>query len=164
MTIDATTLDLFPFEIAIAIAFGFSVAVFGGVGGSAIGASSSDRVRRLSDSGTSTVSPGTSDRVRAPGGSREPGQQPSACNSACPPTSGPLQNHLPPHHPALSAWARLIARVYEVDPLRCRRCGGNMQLIAFITERVVIVRILDHLGELNKHSATHGADRRPSWP
>lgn len=45
------------------------------------------------------------------------------------------------------SWARLIARIYEVDPLRCRRCGRNMQIIAFITERAVIVRILDHLGE-----------------
>lgn len=49
--------------------------------------------------------------------------------------------------PGARAWARLIARIYEVDPLRCRRCGGSMQLIAFITERAVIVRILDHLGE-----------------
>jgi len=62
----------------------------------------------------------------------------------------------------LSAWVRLIARIYEVDPLNCRRCGGNMQLIAFITERAVIVRILDHIGEL-KPRATHGTDPRPSW-
>lgn len=46
-----------------------------------------------------------------------------------------------------SAWARLIARVYEVDPLRCPRCGATMRLIAFIVERAVIVRILDPLGE-----------------
>ncbi len=37
--------------------------------------------------------------------------------------------------------------MYEVDPLRCRRCGGGMQWIAFITERAVIVRVLDHIGE-----------------
>ncbi len=48
------------------------------------------------------------------------------------------------------SWARLIARIYEVDPLGCRRCGGSMQLIGFITERAVIVRILDHLGEPNR--------------
>lgn len=52
--------------------------------------------------------------------------------------------------PGARAWARLIARIYEVDPLRCRRCGGSMQLIAFITERRVIVRILDHIGELKR--------------
>jgi hypothetical protein len=26
---------------------------------------------------------------------------------------------------ALSAWAMLIKRVYEVDPLECRCCGGH---------------------------------------
>jgi len=30
--------------------------------------------------------------------------------------------------PGARAWARLIARTYEVDPLRCRRRGGSMQL------------------------------------
>ena len=64
--------------------------------------------------------------------------------------------------PGARSWARLIARIYEVDPLRCRRCGGSMQLIAFITERAVIVRILDHLGEL-KPRAPDGADPWPSW-
>ena len=49
--------------------------------------------------------------------------------------------------PGARSWARLIARIYEVDPLRCRRCGGPMQLIAFIAERVVIARILKHIGE-----------------
>ena len=45
--------------------------------------------------------------------------------------------------------ARLIARRYEVDPLRRRHCGGAMQLIASIVESAVIVRLrlLDHLGE-----------------
>lgn len=31
--------------------------------------------------------------------------------------------------------------------MRCRHCAGSMQLIALITERAVIARILDHLGE-----------------
>ncbi len=30
-------------------------------------------------------------------------------------------------------WARLIARVFEVDPLRCR-CGGTMRVVAFILD------------------------------
>jgi len=37
--------------------------------------------------------------------------------------------------PGARAWARLIARIYEVDPLRCRRCGGSMQMIAFESPR-----------------------------
>src|SRR5262249_32207678 len=43
-------------------------------------------------------------------------------------------------------WARLIAKVYEVDPLRCTRCGGKMAIVAFVTDQLAIRRILDHLG------------------
>jgi hypothetical protein len=40
-------------------------------------------------------------------------------------------------------WARLIAKVFEVDPLRCR-CGGTMRVVAFILDPVVIRKILQH--------------------
>jgi hypothetical protein len=42
--------------------------------------------------------------------------------------------------------ARLIAKVYQVDPLVCTRCGQKMQPIAFLTDQLSIRRILDHLG------------------
>jgi hypothetical protein len=41
----------------------------------------------------------------------------------------------------------LLARIYEVFPLLCPRCGEAMALIGFITERGSIQRILEHLGE-----------------
>jgi hypothetical protein len=44
-------------------------------------------------------------------------------------------------------WAVLLARIYEVLPLICPRCGGEMQLIAFVTEPASVKRILTHLGE-----------------
>jgi hypothetical protein len=40
----------------------------------------------------------------------------------------------------------LIARIYEVFPLLCPICGGQMRLIAFITHSVDIHLILDHIG------------------
>jgi hypothetical protein len=40
----------------------------------------------------------------------------------------------------------LIARIYEVFPLLCPMCGGQMRLIAFITEGTQIRKILDHIG------------------
>ena len=43
------------------------------------------------------------------------------------------------------SWARLIKRVYGVDPLRCSRCGSPMEIIAFITQDDEIERILRHL-------------------
>jgi len=43
-------------------------------------------------------------------------------------------------------WARLIQKIYEVDPLLCPKCGGTMRVIAFIEEQAVIEKILKHLG------------------
>jgi hypothetical protein len=53
---------------------------------------------------------------------------------------------VPPKRPAHYLWAVLIARIYEVFPLLCPMCGGQMRLIAFITHRADILQILDHIG------------------
>jgi hypothetical protein len=47
------------------------------------------------------------------------------------------------------SWARLIKRVYQTDPLKCK-CGGTLRVIAFITEHKVIRKILDHLDKRNR--------------
>ena len=44
-----------------------------------------------------------------------------------------------------SAWARLIRKVYEVDPLICPHCGGVMRFLAVIEEDLVIEKILRHI-------------------
>lgn len=31
-------------------------------------------------------------------------------------------------------WAKLIARIYEVNPLICTRCGKEIKIIAFVTQ------------------------------
>ena len=41
-------------------------------------------------------------------------------------------------------WAELLRQIFEVDPLRCPQCGAEMRIVAFITQRAVIDRILDH--------------------
>ena len=33
---------------------------------------------------------------------------------------------------SVSTWAMLIKRVYEVDPLECPHCSGEMKVISFI--------------------------------
>jgi hypothetical protein len=43
-------------------------------------------------------------------------------------------------------WARLIQKIYEVDPLVCAKCQGKMKIIAFIEDEEVIKKILKHLG------------------
>jgi hypothetical protein len=44
------------------------------------------------------------------------------------------------------SWARLIAKVYHADPLTCRKCGGPLQIVAYINDHFTIKTILDHLG------------------
>jgi hypothetical protein len=45
------------------------------------------------------------------------------------------------------AWALLLARIYDVFPLRCPKCVGAMRIIAFITDASTVREILAHLGE-----------------
>jgi hypothetical protein len=47
---------------------------------------------------------------------------------------------------AKAAWAKLIRKVYEVDPLLCQKCGAQMRVIALIEDPAVIERILSWLG------------------
>jgi len=37
-------------------------------------------------------------------------------------------------------------KIYEVDPLICPRCGGDMRIIAFIEDYKIVKKILDYLG------------------
>ncbi len=43
-------------------------------------------------------------------------------------------------------WARLIQKIYEVDPLICPKCQGAMRVIGSIDDPSVIRAILEHLG------------------
>ena len=48
-----------------------------------------------------------------------------------------------------SRWAALIKKVYEVDPLKCPKCGGQMRIISFIEKKDqadIIEKILKHCG------------------
>jgi len=44
------------------------------------------------------------------------------------------------------SWARLIQKIYQVDPLVCPKCQGIMRIISFIEAQQVIRDILTHLG------------------
>ena len=43
-------------------------------------------------------------------------------------------------------WARLIQKVYEIDPLICPKCEGKMRVISVIEDQAIIKKILQHLG------------------
>jgi len=44
------------------------------------------------------------------------------------------------------SWARLIQKIYEVDPLIYPRCGGKMRIITFIEDYKIVKKILDYPG------------------
>jgi len=48
------------------------------------------------------------------------------------------------------AWARLLAKIYEIDPFVCSRCGSEMKVIAVIQDVVEIKRILKHLKKVGR--------------
>ena len=43
-------------------------------------------------------------------------------------------------------WAALIKKTYELDPLRCPKCGGEMKIVAFIQEPRGVSQIMKNLG------------------
>ena len=44
-----------------------------------------------------------------------------------------------------ASWARLLRKVFEVEPLSCPSCGAEMRVISVITEPAVVDRIRRHL-------------------
>jgi hypothetical protein len=79
---------------------------------------------------------------------------------AIPPTPEPAP---PKRSKAHYLWAVLIARIYEVFPLLCPLCGGQMRLIAFITEGMQIRKILDHIGVDSEPPHISPARGPPLW-
>ncbi|MEZ4754334.1 MAG: hypothetical protein R3A13_08510 [Bdellovibrionota bacterium] len=45
-----------------------------------------------------------------------------------------------------SSWATLIKRVYELDPLECPQCKGQMRIVAFMQDPVEIKKIMNSHG------------------
>ncbi len=43
-------------------------------------------------------------------------------------------------------WARLIQKIYHVNPLLCPKCSGSMKIISMIDDSEIIKKILNHLG------------------
>ena len=46
--------------------------------------------------------------------------------------------------------ARLLAKVYEVDPMVCPKCGAEMKVIAIIEDPDELGRILRHLVKMGR--------------
>ena len=63
-------------------------------------------------------------------------------------TAAPNSAPAPSAKQARKRWAALIKLVYEIDPLSCPNCAGEMKVISFIerNQSAVIERILRHCG------------------
>ena len=68
-----------------------------------------------------------------------------------------------PKRPAHYLWAVLLARIYEVFPLLCPLCGGQMRIIAFITHSADIGHILEHIRAQTKPPRITPARGPPLW-
>jgi len=81
--------------------------------------------------------------------SSEDATEPRAMASPIPsPTLPPSPAAPEPARPPSAArfrWAQLLARLYEVLPLLCPACGGEMKILAFLTEPPTVEAILLHL-------------------
>lgn len=60
-------------------------------------------------------------------------------------------------------WAMLLARIYEVFPLTCPKCGGEMRIIAFIDDPTEVKKILTHMGEPATPPLLAPAHGPPLW-
>jgi hypothetical protein len=75
----------------------------------------------------------------------------------------PASEPAPPKRAAHYLWAVLIARVYEVFPLLCPICGGQMRIIAFITHSAYIRYIVNHIGVPSEPPHITPARGLPLW-
>ena len=110
--------------------------------------------------------------VTALAGAKDKAPLPSAMTEAAPapessatvPNAPDEEAEEPAHRKAARyVWALLLARIYEVLPLLCPKCGGDMRIIAFINEGLVIREILSHLGEPSSAPRLAPARGPPLW-
>lgn len=77
------------------------------------------------------------------------------------PAVAPAQQ--PQRSPARYLWALLLARIYELLPLRCLLCGSEMRVIAFVIDEPAIHSILGYLGEPTAPPKVASARGPPLW-
>ena len=58
------------------------------------------------------------------------------------------------------SWARLLRKIFEVDPLLCPQCGVEMRPVSVIEEAAVVDRILRHLWRVGGNDPWEGTSLR----
>ena len=62
--------------------------------------------------------------------------------------------------PRSRSWARLMRRIFEVDPLLCPQCQVEMQIVSVIQEFTVVDRLLAHLRKIGGNDPHEGTAQR----
>ena len=65
--------------------------------------------------------------------------------------------------PGRIGWAMLLARISEVFHRMCHRGGGEVEIIAFITEAPTVRAILTHIGEPTEAPPISPSRGPPAW-
>ena len=65
-----------------------------------------------------------------------------------------------PSSPRSRNWARLLRKIFEVDPMLCPQCGVRMLPVSVVQEVVVIDRILRHLWRVGGNDPWEGTTLR----
>ena len=89
-------------------------------------------------------------RLAPEGWKRDHQSQPSARIG---PPDEPQPELSVPARESRAAWARLINKVYEADPLNCPRCHTHLKDIAEITDPAHVLKILRHLIRITMRNA-----------
>ena len=66
----------------------------------------------------------------------------------------------PPSTPRNRNWARLLRKIFEVDPMLCPQCGVKMLPVSVVQEVEVIDRILRHLWQVGGNDPWEGTTLR----
>ena len=99
----------------------------------------------------------------ATGGAAQSAAQPGHSGATASEPAAAPESPAPPKRAAHYLWTVLIARIYEVFPLVCPICGGQMRIIAFITHSADIRHILDHIGADSQPPHISPARGPPLW-
>ena len=59
------------------------------------------------------------------------------------------------------AWAACLRKIFEVDPVKCVKCGGEMKLVSVILDDRELDRILAHQGWPTEFPKTKGSRAPP---
>ena len=71
-----------------------------------------------------------------------------------------IETNSSPSTPRSRSWARLLRKIFEVDPLLCPQCNVEMRLVSVIQSPMVIDGILAHLQKIGGNDPHEGTAQR----